>query len=340
MLSTKALIDAKMDTSGNELLKSIYEGVVFFNSGGVAKNDQGDYLERLLVGVGTWLTSHPPKTTQTNTKRWEAMEDLADQIAEEMRRLGLRTLAGPSDWKKIGEHKGTGSVHNVHRSYWLEMLSPQHGVGFQLSPKFKDWKQNGLPGQSFWDYVQMNPPYGARYVQYYDAVAAEAYRMEFRADGKLCRVHDGSEYDTTGLETCASGDGWAIFVLSPEGKLYSHKHVEGVFHHSSFLSGSAVVAAGEMLVVGGIVRVVNAKSGHYLPLPENMANFVKQMMQLPKDAIILPDFSANPPPAYRIQEYRFNPKSPATVKRAALEAKLTPTADNPQARTWINKVAA
>ncbi len=340
MLSTKALVDAKMDTSSNALLKDIYDGVLFFNSGAVAKNDQGDYLERLLVGVGTWLTSHPPKTTQTNQLRWDAMEALADQIADEMRKLGLRSLAGPTDWKQVGEHKGSGPAWNVHRSYWLEMLSPGHGVGFQLSPKFKEWKDNGGVGESFWDFLRMNPPYGAKHVQYYDAVAAEAYRVEFRSDGKLCRVHDGSVYDTTGLETCASGDGWAIFVLSPEGKLYSHKHVEGVFHHSSFLSGSAVLAAGEMLVAAGIVRIINSKSGHYLPLPENMANFVKQLTQLPKDAVILPDFSANPPPAYTIREYRFNPNSPASVKRSVVEAKLTPTADNPKARGWIDKVAA
>lgn len=340
MLNTTALVDARMDASNNELLKAIYESVVFFNTGGVAKNDQGAYLERLLVGVGTWLTSHPPKATRTNTLRWQAMESLADQVAGEMRKLGLRTLSGPTDWKKIGEHKGAGSASNVHRSYWLEMLSPQHGVGFQLSPLFKTWKDTIRYDISFWDYARLSPPHGSKYVQYYSAVAAEAYRLEFRADGKLCRVHDGSEYDTTGLETCASGKGWAIFVLSPENKLYSHKHVEGEFHHSSFLSGSAVVAAGEMLVVDGIVRVINAKSGHYLPLPENMANLVKQLPQLPKNAIILPDFSANPPPAYRVSEYRFNPKDPAEVKRAAIEAKLTPTADNSAARTWINKVAA
>ena len=338
MLNTARLLNAKMDSTKNEFLKDIYANINYYNTGGVAQADRGDFLERQLVGIGTWLTSHPPKNTVTNTARWDAMEDLAEQIGAEMQKLGLRTLSGPTDWKKIGEHKGTGPAHNIHRSYWLEMLSPQHGVGFQLTPLFKNWKDNSPPGVTFWQYAQLNAPWGAKYVTYCSAIEAESYRMEFEADGLLHRVHDGSKYDTSGLETCASGDGWAIFVLSPEGKLYSHKHVEGVFHHSSFLSGGAVLAAGEMLVVQGKIRVVNAKSGHYLPLPENMATFVRQLVQLPKDAIILPDFSKNPPPAYTIREYRFNSKNPSKVKRQALIDRLTTEADNPKARAWIDKV--
>lgn len=338
MLNTTRLLDAKMDSTKNEYLKDIYNSINFFNTGGVAKADCGDFLERQLVGIGTWLTSHPPKNTKTNTARWDAMEDMAEQVGAEMQKLGLRTLSGPTDWKKIGEHKGTGSAHNVHRSYWLEMLSPQHGVGFQLTPLFKEWKNNGGIGQTFWEFARVNAPWGAKYVTYCSAIQAEAYRMEFESDGLLHRAHDGSKYDTSGLETCASGRGWAIFVLSPEGKLYSHKHVEGVFHHSSFLSGAAVLAAGEMLVNDGKIRIINAKSGHYMPLPENMASFVKQLVQLPNDAIILPDFSRNPPPAYTIREFRFNSKSPKQSKRQDLIDRLTPEADNASARAWIDKV--
>ena len=339
MISTRALLAARLDSTGNELLAYIYANVNFFNSGAVASADRGDYLERLLVAAGSWLTSHPPKNTPTNTARWKAMEQLADEIAAEAQRLGIRFLAGPSNWKEIGKQVGA-NPHNVKRSYWLEMLSPQHGVGFQLSPLFKDWAASGNQALSFWDYARLNPPWGAKYVTYFSAQQAETYRVRFKPDRKLYRVHDDSLYDTDALETCASGPGWAIFVVSPKGDMYSHKHVEGVFHHSSFLGGSAVMAAGEVLVVNGEVRIINSKSGHYLPIPENMHNMVKVFPYLPNDAIILPDFKTNPPPAYRIKEFRFNPKSPKSVKRAQLEKLLTPNADNGMARGWINKVAA
>ena len=38
-----------------------------------------------------------------------------------------------------------------------------------------------------------------------------------------------------------------------------------VFHHSSFLAGAPVAAAGEMQVSGGIVDYISNQSGHYLP---------------------------------------------------------------------------
>jgi len=186
----------------------------------------------------------------------------------------------------------------------------------------------------------VNPPYGLKLVKYYGGTAkAEKRRVHFKEDGRLFRAVDDSLFDTGHLETCASGNGWAIFVVSPEGKMYAHKHVEGEYHHSTFLSGSAVMAAGELLVVQGVVRVINAKSGHYLPLPENMHNFVLRFPNIPRDAIILPNFKSNPTPAYTVAEYKFS-GAPKSVKRARLEAKLSAAADNPKARAWINRVAA
>ncbi|HEX4932729.1 MAG TPA: hypothetical protein VFV33_06075 [Gemmatimonadaceae bacterium] len=76
-------------------------------------------------------------------------------------------------------------------------------------------------------------------------------------------------------------DGWrgALIWVCVEGengipRFYSHVCKIGVFHHSSFNSGGAVMGAGEWLVEGGKLRLVSANSGHYRP---NMSIFVRAL---------------------------------------------------------------
>jgi len=71
----------------------------------------------------------------------------------------------------------------------------------------------------------------------------------------------------------APGQDWTkfrcIWVMScPENgqpTFYSHVGKIGRFHHSSFLAGGAVMAAGEWTVENGKLMHINACSGHYKP---------------------------------------------------------------------------
>ncbi|QQS11322.1 MAG: hypothetical protein IPK81_17290 [Rhodospirillales bacterium] len=56
-----------------------------------------------------------------------------------------------------------------------------------------------------------------------------------------------------------------IWVLSQEGRLYSHIPKIDRFHHSSFTSGAAVKSAGMWIVDNGVVREITPLSGHYRP---------------------------------------------------------------------------
>jgi hypothetical protein len=84
-------------------------------------------------------------------------------------------------------------------------------------------------------------------------------------------------FDTGGLVSKASGPGYAIFVMDPQGNIYAGQHRVGLFHHSSFLAGRDVAAAGEIKVTGGKLTHLTAKSGHYFPSPENTWQVVKEM---------------------------------------------------------------
>ena len=69
--------------------------------------------------------------------------------------------------------------------------------------------------------------------------------------------------DTSNMTSKFSGKGFAIYVMSPSGEMYADQHKVGLFHHSSFLAGGDVAAAGEINVVGGKVRRITNKTGHY-----------------------------------------------------------------------------
>ena len=65
--------------------------------------------------------------------------------------------------------------------------------------------------------------------------------------------------------------------MDPEGEIYVSRHSVGKFHHSSFLSGDPVAAAGEVVVKNGLITKVTDKSGHYQPGPEQMLNLTQRL---------------------------------------------------------------
>jgi hypothetical protein len=88
---------------------------------------------------------------------------------------------------------------------------------------------------------------------------------------------DGRPFDTTNMTSKASGPGFAIFVMDLEGRVYAGAHRVGLFHHSSFLAGGNVAAAGELRVQNGKLLDVTAKSGHYLPGERETAIFLREL---------------------------------------------------------------
>jgi len=87
--------------------------------------------------------------------------------------------------------------------------------------------------------------------------------FEMKVGGSI--TQGGQPYDTSAMYSKFKGDGFAIYVMSQDGRFYSTSHKIGLFHHSSFLGGGAVAGAGEIQVVGGTVQYITNKSGHYTP---------------------------------------------------------------------------
>ena len=87
--------------------------------------------------------------------------------------------------------------------------------------------------------------------------------FEMKVGGSI--TQGGQPYDTSAMYSKFKGDGFAIYVMSQDGRFYSTSHKIGLFHHSSFMGGGAVAGAGEIKVTGGTVQYITNKSGHYTP---------------------------------------------------------------------------
>lgn len=72
-------------------------------------------------------------------------------------------------------------------------------------------------------------------------------------------------------------------ALIPYGEAKAPKKIE-LFHHSSFLAGAPVAAAGELKVEKGVVELLSNESGHYLPPAEYLLQVAKEFIRRGADA--------------------------------------------------------
>ena len=163
----------------------------------------------------------------------------------------------------------------IDEKYWTELSAPHYATTGAKRP-FDAWKAS-TTRKNFVEWLETEylptelAGAGAmsaksiedNKVAYLDEKGRRDYEIVAR-DGRVFSVQ-GKPFHTGNLRTEFAGRGWAIFVMSPKGKVYAHSHHTGKFHHSSFLSGFPVASAGEIAVDRGIVRAVTAKSGHYQP---------------------------------------------------------------------------
>jgi hypothetical protein len=89
----------------------------------------------------------------------------------------------------------------------------------------------------------------------------------------------GRPFDTRTAQTAFDKNkGRAIFVMDHNGDMYiSNYQARGKFHHSSFLSGAPVAAAGDIRIEDGVVKTISRKSGHYKPTSDQLGQFAQRL---------------------------------------------------------------
>ena len=125
------------------------------------------------------------------------------------------------------------------------------------------WEGEHLPGNPQWDGKQ---------VKYLNESERAAYEV-FVKDGKLVDVH-GTPFDSANAHIPDR----TIFVMDEQGRMFANNdYYPGDFHHSSFLGGKPVAAAGEFEVRNGELVGISSKSGHYWPREEHLSQAMEEL---------------------------------------------------------------
>ncbi|GAX83166.1 hypothetical protein CEUSTIGMA_g10592.t1 [Chlamydomonas eustigma] len=98
-------------------------------------------------------------------------------------------------------------------------------------------------------------------------------------EGPQEEVRDTTEAGDSKVDDASKESTKWIWVVGSSGRLYVHPKVRGKFHHSSFVRGSVVLAAGNMLVHHGRLVGLTADSGHYWPQPGHFRWFYDRLDQ-------------------------------------------------------------
>lgn len=127
-------------------------------------------------------------------------------------------------------------------------------------------------------------------VHYLDEIERQDYKLTVGEDG-LLRDADGDLFDTRDASSLHHPEGGrAIFVMDRNGDLYASSYQEkGIFHHSSFLGGEPVAAAGELGVKDGKVHLISNQSGHYKPPEESVGQFMRHLFKREGAELDLPN---------------------------------------------------
>ena len=332
------LLAGSIDTSSNPVLAQLWIEIGEFNAiprpiaDGV-KPRAIKLLDKIMKRAAIYLTSKPPQAGKAkNQQRWNALTDLAIQAVVESKTLGIKLLTSPADFRDIKGDPRLGA-----QSYWLERVDPSHRAGFQLSAKYEEWIRGGSAAHAkstFWDFADADAMMKVLFLGESDVDGSgvqirECYRCNFAANG-LVSTNDGSPFATRDLETAHSGAGWAVFVVDPSGKMYARAHEVGYFHHSTFLAGRPVAAAGEVLIDdAGAIRFITAKTGHYRAGPDEMVRMVTLIPEIPGNALILPDFAKMNPVAkggqnvahlYKVSDFRSRGVNAPIATKSEVEA--------------------
>ncbi|NHZ43635.1 hypothetical protein [Massilia aquatica] len=126
-----------------------------------------------------------------------------------------------------------GGEKAVDRAYWSEVTNPSHPPG------------HGRTGN----------------VKYLTPRQRRLHLTTFKDDHLV--LSRASIFEI-GINMTSRGE--IIYVVDPLRNFYVGFKTIGTFHHSSFLAGAQVLAAGSMIIAPGMIIVeVNNHSGHYKP---------------------------------------------------------------------------
>lgn len=260
--------------------------------------------------ANTPTTQVEAQATATRTtcasERWRHLRKLIKQLTRGMRKYPISATTGNAS-DLIGSDADAGASM-LHKDFWLEALDEQHRYGFHLRAFHRVWKDamashaesSSFPSSPnsnsdkrnmsffYWldhgDGKALELPECNRHalqsmcVQYCDAEARKPFQVQFRSSSSAHkRAEDESnpvvvlaEYaETQELVQTDELSKW-IFVVDLRGTMFLGRKHKGMFHHSSFVSGAPIFAAGKIMIKHGRIIAIEPHSGHFKPTLRNL----------------------------------------------------------------------
>src|SRR5438067_2270616 len=187
-----------------------------------------EYLDKISVLIITYLLHKPPGARKESGKeKWNQVLDLKDQITAHADFFGIRFMKGDFISTKDGFN------------YWLERASTEN-VGQHVYNDYLNWLKS--KGKAAYQYVGMS----SHEVDYFDE--QQRLKYEVHHDGqRFCWAASGTPVSTLDARASYSDlNNVFIYVCSAKTKkIYSAPAQDSVLHHSSFLQGEPVMAAGD-----------------------------------------------------------------------------------------------
>jgi len=166
---------------------------------------------------------------------------------------------------------------NGSKSEALDSSLPPSGLKGRLRNVYKTID---LPSEYDGENLGLRPENKGSHVEYCSISERQALEV-FVKNGLLVDRH-GKLIDTRGASRALSTapPHMAIFVMDTNGRIYQFKYPFATkFHHSSFLAGAAVAAAGEIQIFDGEIKRISARSGHYKPTTAHVRQALRELQQ-------------------------------------------------------------
>jgi hypothetical protein len=237
---------------------------------------------------------------QTNLRAWEGRSH-RDKIPESVRDERRKKLEKEMDQQLVekGFAPGKGTTGMFQAGHKLEALDPKHRDYDHLHQWYMRWTEEKWPGKSLSDFFEWVEgfeveEYGAelprtRYISSEDE--RKKYKLGFKGGkpyyserqdfyrSQMYDIQQPQEERRKAEDKAKRADkpfGQGIYVMTPDKEFYGRRENvarKATFHHSSFLAGLPVGAAGHMRAVG--ILTIDLESGHYAPRMVHMLNAVR-----------------------------------------------------------------
>jgi hypothetical protein len=123
-----------------------------------------------------------------------------------------------------------------------------------------------LTDESFWEWLRTTNNDMDQGLEY---LLDPQQRGRNRVNFIMRRMYSWHNYNNRQAPLTAHNYIWAC---SPNGVFYTHDESNWYFHHTSFLAGGRVIAAGHWWVHDGQLLLINNHTGHYKSTPAHLVN--------------------------------------------------------------------